>query len=54
MGEYRGIMALVRVLPNGIEAKRLVDDAIDLCSPIGNLRADILRYGFWACFLGCP
>lgn len=43
MGEYRGIMNLCRVLPNGPDAKLVVDTAIDLASPIGNLRNDILR-----------
>ncbi|KAK9808828.1 hypothetical protein WJX72_004439 [[Myrmecia] bisecta] len=43
MGEYRNIMNLCRVLPNGIEAKRAVDEAIDRCCAIGNLREDIHR-----------
>lgn len=43
MGEYRGIMNLCRVLPNGPDAKLLVDDAIDLGITIGNLRNDIVR-----------
>lgn len=44
MGEYRGIMNLCRVLPNGTDAKLAVDNAIDLASPIGNLRNDIVRW----------
>eukprot|EP00884_Botryococcus_braunii_P001844 jgi/Botrbrau1/11660/Bobra.168_2s0015.2 len=43
LGEYRTIMNLVRVLPNGREAKLVVDKAIDSCAPIGNLRDDIHR-----------
>ena len=43
MGEYRGIMNLCRVLPNGTDAKFLVDDAIDQGASIGNLRNDIVR-----------
>ena len=43
MGEYRGIMNLCRVLPNGSDAKLAVDNAIDLCASIGNLRNDIVR-----------
>ena len=43
MGEYRGIMNLCRVLPNGPDAKLAVDNAIDLASSIGNLRNDIVR-----------
>lgn len=43
LGEYRTIMNLVRVLPNGREAKLVVDEAIDTCAPIGNLRDDIHR-----------
>lgn len=43
LGEYRTIMNLVRVLPNGREAKLVVDEAIDRCAPIGNLRDDIHR-----------
>lgn len=34
-GEYRNIMNLCRVLPNGSAAKRAVDAAIDLASPVG-------------------
>jgi hypothetical protein len=44
LGEYRTIMNLVRVLPNGREAKLVVDEAIDRCAPIGNIRDDIHRY----------
>ncbi len=43
LGEYRGIMNLCRVLPAGTGAKLLVDEAIDRCARIGNLRDDILR-----------
>ncbi len=42
-GEYRGVMNLCRVLPGGTEAKAAVDDAIDACENIGNLRDDILK-----------
>lgn len=51
MGEYRGIMNLCRVLPNGPDAKLAVDNAIDLASAVGNLRNDILRYlpGLFMC-----
>jgi hypothetical protein len=41
MGEYRGIMSVVRLLPGGTEVKLAVDDAIDKCSAVGNLRDDI-------------
>ncbi|PSC67685.1 paladin isoform X1 [Micractinium conductrix] len=41
LGEYRGIMNLCRVLPNGLESKAAVDAAINRCAAIGNLRADI-------------
>lgn len=41
LGEYRGIMSLARVLPGGLEVKTQVDDSIDRCSAIGNLREDI-------------
>eukprot|EP00775_Hariotina_reticulata_P011247 gene11247-11396_t len=41
MGEYRGIMSVVRLLPGGTEVKRAVDDAIDTCSAVGHLRDDI-------------
>ncbi len=51
MGEYRGIMNLCRVLPNGPDAKLAVDNAIDLASSIGNLRNDIVRYKSDACSL---
>lgn len=40
-GEYRGIMALCRLLAGGIEAKLAVDRAIALTRPIGDLLADI-------------
>ncbi|KAK9839780.1 hypothetical protein WJX81_000925 [Elliptochloris bilobata] len=43
LGEYRGIMNLCRVLPAGVDAKLLVDEAIDRCARIGNLRDDVLR-----------
>lgn len=41
LGEYRGIMSLVRLLPGGSEVKAQVDEAIDRCSAVGNLRDDI-------------
>lgn len=34
-------MNLCRVLPNGLDAKAAVDEAITRCAAIGNLRADI-------------
>lgn len=34
-------MNLCRVLPNGTDAKAAVDEAINRCAAIGNLRADI-------------
>ncbi len=34
-GDYRNIMNLCRVLPNGSAAKRAVDTAIDLATPVG-------------------
>ena len=43
LGEYRGIMNLCRVLPNGTDAKEVVDDAIDMAAAIGNIRGDIHR-----------
>ncbi len=43
LGEYRGIMNLCRVLPNGTDAKEVVDDAIDMTAAIGNIRGDIHR-----------
>lgn len=42
-GEYRGVMNLCRVLPGGAEAKAAVDEAIDACEMIGNMRDDIMR-----------
>ncbi|KAL3150044.1 hypothetical protein ABBQ38_013395 [Trebouxia sp. C0009 RCD-2024] len=43
MGEYRGIMNLCRVLPQGTAAKLAVDKAIDRLSTIGSIREDIQR-----------
>ncbi|KAL6757553.1 hypothetical protein V8C86DRAFT_2622348, partial [Haematococcus lacustris] len=40
-GEYRGIMALCRLLPGGLEAKLTVDRAIRLVAPVGDLLDDI-------------
>jgi hypothetical protein len=34
-------MSLARVLPGGLEVKAQVDESIDRCSAIGNLREDI-------------
>lgn len=42
LGEYRGIMNLCRVLPNGSKCKASVDASIDACASIGSLREDIL------------
>ena len=42
-GEYRGVMNLCRVLPGGAEAKAAVDEAIDACEAVGNMRDDILK-----------
>ena len=36
-------MNLCRVLPNGMDAKLAVDEAVDASAPIGNLRDDIFR-----------
>jgi hypothetical protein len=41
LGEYRGIISVSRLLPKGTEVKGAVDEAIDRCSQIGNLREDI-------------
>ena len=43
MGEYRGIMNLCRVLPQGTAAKLAVDKAIDRLSTVGSIREDIQR-----------
>ncbi len=43
MGEYRGIMNLCRVLPQGTAAKLTVDKAIDRLPTIGSIREDIQR-----------
>ena len=43
MGEYRGILNLCRVLPQGTAAKLAVDKAIDRLSTIGSIREDIQR-----------
>lgn len=40
-GEYRGIMALCRLLPGGSQAKQTVDGAIAAVQPMGNILADI-------------
>ena len=42
LGEYRSIMHLCRVVPNGLRCKAQVDEAIDDCVRIGSLREDIL------------
>lgn len=41
LGEYRGIMSVARLLPGGLEVKGAVDEAIDRCAAVGNLREDI-------------
>jgi hypothetical protein len=41
LGEYRGIISLARLLPKGTEVKAAVDEAINRCSQIGNLREDV-------------
>ena len=46
MGEYRGIMNLCRVLPQGTAAKLAVDKAIDRLMTIGSIREDIQRCAF--------
>ena len=43
MGEYRGIMNLCRVLPQGTAAKLAVDKAIDRLMTVGSIREDIQR-----------
>lgn len=35
MGEYRTIMNLCRVLPDGLDCKAAVDEAVDCCNDIG-------------------
>ncbi len=42
-GEYRAVMNLCRVLPNGLEGKAAVDAAVDLCAAIGNVREDVYK-----------
>ena len=36
-------MNLCRVLPNGTDAKEVVDDAIDMAAAIGNIRGEMHR-----------
>lgn len=43
LGEYRGIMSLCRLLPQGFEMKLSVDSAIDMCRQVGHLRYDIRK-----------
>ncbi|KAJ7298358.1 hypothetical protein O6H91_03G019600 [Diphasiastrum complanatum] len=43
-GEYRDILSMTRVIPNGPAIKAEVDDVIDRCGEAGNLRDDILIY----------
>lgn len=43
-GDYRLILQLLQVLEQGKLAKKLVDEAIDECSHIQNLREAILSY----------
>ena len=58
MGEYRGIMNLCRVLPQGTAAKLVVDKAIDRLPTIGSIREDIQRCPLqsWSrcCLNYCP
>ena len=54
-GEYRGIMALCRLLPGGYEAKSTVDSAIQSCSDnIGDLLGDIRKCHFQTGKMGQP
>jgi hypothetical protein len=45
MGEYRTIMNLCRVLPDGLDCKTAVDEAIDCCNDIGACVAHSLSKG---------
>ncbi|KAL5018749.1 hypothetical protein ScPMuIL_004471 [Solemya velum] len=42
-GEYAAIQQLVKLIPNGLETKYQVDEAIDMCSQLCNLRQAILE-----------
>ena len=54
-GEYRGIMALCRLLPGGYDAKSTVDSAIQSCSEqIGDLLGDIRKCHFQTGKMGQP
>ncbi|XP_004345330.1 hypothetical protein CAOG_06581 [Capsaspora owczarzaki ATCC 30864] len=39
--QYRGVLALMRVLQNGLECKAVVDEAIDVCGAVINLRESV-------------
>ena len=43
-GNYQSILQLVSVLPSGAKAKCFLDDCIDKCSRMINLRERILEY----------
>eukprot|EP01018_Ginkgo_biloba_P004364 Gb_39663 [translate_table: standard] len=43
-GEYTVIRSLIRVLEGGVEGKRQVDEVIDKCSAMQNLREAIVVY----------
>eukprot|EP00803_Ostreobium_quekettii_P003854 evm.model.scf_787.5 EVM.evm.TU.scf_787.5 scf_787:45503-61553(+) len=42
LGDNRIILNLCRLLPNGLNHKAAVDEAVDRCHNVGNLREDIL------------
>ena len=37
-GEYRPVIALLRILNQGKESKKVTDDIVDLCDAMQNLR----------------
>lgn len=43
-GEYVAVRRFTRILERGIEAKGRVDDVVDACGGIVNLRIAIMRY----------
>lgn len=51
-GGYVGVRRLVRLLDSGDAAKRAVDDAVDRCAQLINLRVAIMKYrcAMDACF----
>ena len=53
LGEYRSIMNLCRVLPDGLECKLAVDQAIDCCNAVGALFGRILLGPAVTCGKAC-